>query len=146
MSKTIGETMSLSASSTILSGVFVFVAGQLFAKLAIDPYVAFKEQMGRISVLLLRSQDKITNGRADDDLIHELKESAALLMARYSALPFFLKWKYGRFRLVPPYSDIHYAIKRLNLIASLLASKDLSVAIYPIILRIGKSLGIPTTY
>lgn len=146
MIQIIGPIMSSSAFITVVTGVSVFVAGQLIVKFAIEPYVAFKEQLGRISVLLLRSQDKISNGRADAELIHELKEAAAQLMAKYSALPDFLKKSYFGIKIIPAPSSIHDAAKNLNLFAALLTSREISPIKYPSIKEIGNSLGIPTTY
>ncbi|ENW9430717.1 hypothetical protein [Salmonella enterica] len=79
--------MSLSAAITVLTGGTVFVAGQLFSKRFIEPYISFREQLGRITALLLREQATIINSNASKETIHELKGAAAQLMAKYSALP-----------------------------------------------------------
>lgn len=53
--------MSSSAFVTVVTGVSVFVLGQLIVKGAIEPYISFREQLGKISNLLLCNQAKIVN-------------------------------------------------------------------------------------
>ncbi|KAF0673556.1 hypothetical protein L244_00875, partial [Salmonella enterica subsp. enterica serovar Worthington str. BCH-3194] len=91
MIQSLGTIMRSSATVTVLTGVTVFVVGQLIAKRFVEPYVSFREQLGRITVLLLREQAKITNSNVDAEIIHDLKDAAAQLMAKYSALPNSLK-------------------------------------------------------
>lgn len=145
MIQSLGTIMSSSAAVTVLTGVTVFVAGQLIAKRFIEPYVAFREQLGRITALLLREQAKITNFKANADLIHDLKDAAAQLMSKYSALPYILKRSYIGIRFVPSDSEVLGSARNLNQIASVL-SGDIDVNIYDLIPEIGRALNIPTTY
>ncbi|EAM4746137.1 TPA: hypothetical protein J1246_002623 [Escherichia coli] len=139
--------MSSSAFVTVVTGVSVFVLGQLIVKGAIEPYISFREQLGKISNLLLCNQAKIVNPGSNlkPEIIHDLKDSAAQLMAKYSTLPFYIKKLHIGFRLVPSATEILGAARNLNYIASIHEgktgenpSKHLE--------DIGHMLKIPTTY
>lgn len=145
MIQSFGKIMSSSAAVTVLTGVTVFVVGQLIAKRVIEPYVSFREQLGRISALLLREQSKITNFRANYETLHDLKEAAAQLMAKYSALPGSLKQSYIGMRCVPSPSVVLESAQALNEIASILEG-DSKANLYGLIKKIGINLDIPTTY
>lgn len=110
--------MNSSIFITILSGVTVFIVGQIIMKCALEPYVAFKEQTGKISSLLLREQSKITNGNANLELVFALKEAAAVLIAKSKAVPCYSS--FSMTRLLPPYNKVIEAAQYLNLIASML--------------------------
>ncbi|STN24683.1 Uncharacterised protein [Escherichia coli] len=45
-----GEVMSSSAAVTVITGVLVFVGGQLIVKSAIEPYIEFKKQLGKYQI------------------------------------------------------------------------------------------------
>lgn len=145
MIQSLGTIMSSSAAVTVLTGVTVFVAGQLIAKRFIEPYVSFREQLGRITALLLREQAKITNFKANADLIYDLKDAAAQLMAKYSALPYILKKSYIGVKFVPSDSEILESARNLNQIAAIL-SGDINASVNKLITEIGRALNIPTTY
>jgi len=145
MIQSLGTIMSSSAAVTVLTGVTVFVAGQLIAKRFIEPYISFREQLGRITALLLREQATITNFRANHGIIHDLKDAAAQLMAKYSALPHCLKISYIGMRLVPSDSEVLKSAQNLNEITSILAGNS-KENIYNLINEIGLKLNIPTTY
>lgn len=110
--------MNSSIFITILSGVTVFIVGQIIMKCALEPYVAFKEQTGKISSLLLREQAKITNGNANLELVFALKEAAAVLIAKSKAVPCYSS--FSMTGLLPPYNKVIEAAQYLNLIASML--------------------------
>lgn len=132
MVKFIGEVMSSSAAVTVITGVLVFVGGQLIVKSAIEPYIAFKEQLGKISNLLLANQAnqanqaKLANPCAAEmsEIIHDLKDAAAQLMAKHSALPFYIKKFHFGLRFVPSTPEILGSAQNLNLIASIHEGKD----------------------
>lgn len=137
--------MSSSAVITVLTGVTVFVLGQLISKRFIEPYVSFREQLGRITALLLREQARITNFNVDHEIISDLKDAAAQLMAKYSAMPDSLKINYIGIRFIPSESKILASARNLNEIASILAGKSNEIT-YSLIKDIGHNLDIPTTY
>lgn len=108
--------MWITVFTTVFSGVIVYVIGQIIVKCALDPYISFKEHLGKISSLLLREQSKIMNFRADAELINELKLSSGLLIAKSKAIPCY---KYfSKMGLVPEYKNVLDASHHLNLIAS----------------------------
>ncbi|XXD10052.1 hypothetical protein ACMYSN_04340 [Klebsiella sp. R445] len=141
----LGTIMSTSVAVTVLTGVAVFVAGQLIAKRVIEPYVSFKEQLGRISALLLREQAKITSFNADAVTIHDLKDAAAQLIAKYSALSCFLKKSYIGMRCVPTPVEVLESARNLNMIVSVLVGGSRE-GLSKLIEEIGQNLKIPTTY
>ena len=147
MVKFLGEVMSSSAAVTVITGVLVFVGGQLIVKSAIEPYIGFKEQLGKISNLLLANQAKLANPCAAEmsEIIHELKDAAAQLMAKHSALPFYIKKFHIGFSFVPSTPEILGSAQNLNLIASIHEGKS-KESTYEYIAEIGRMLKIPTTY
>ncbi|EGE0523617.1 hypothetical protein [Escherichia coli] len=137
--------MSSSAAITVLTGIAVFVIGQLISKRFIEPYISFREQLGRISALLLREQATITNFNATSETIHELKDAAAQLMAKYSALPTSLKRGYVGIKFVPSKAEVLGAAQNLNEITSILAGNSKENT-SNLIKETGVMLNIPTTY
>lgn len=61
------------SSSVLLSGTSAFIAGKIFAKYILNPYVTFKEHLSRISALLVKEQENIMSGHVDESLLHELR-------------------------------------------------------------------------
>ena len=57
--------------TTIITGVCVFVTGHILVKGILDPYLSFKEQLGMVSAILLREQNKIINLSASNEVIDE---------------------------------------------------------------------------
>ncbi|OSK55137.1 hypothetical protein EAEG_04231 [Escherichia coli B921] len=70
-----GEVMSSSAAVTVITGVLVFVGGQLIVKSAIEPYIEFKKQLGKISNLLLANQAKLAKEGANKQVISSQVDS-----------------------------------------------------------------------
>lgn len=145
MIQSLERIMSSSVFTTVLSGVTVFVLGQIIVKSAIEPYIAFKEQVGRVSALLLREQATITNSNHSAELLIELKNASALLLAKYSAIPCYLKGTFLGMSLLPSKSDVLDASHHLNLIHSCLAGNEFG-ELYSYISLIGSRLKTPTTY
>ncbi len=110
--------MWITVFTTVFSGVIVYVMGQIIVKCALDPYISFKEHLGKISSLLLREQNKLVNVKPSSELINELKSSSGILIAKSKAIPcydYFVK-----IRILPKYSDVIEASHHLNLISSML--------------------------
>lgn len=145
MIQSLERIMSSSVFTTVLSGVTVFVLGQVIVKSAIEPYIAFKEQVGRVSALLLREQEKITNFNHSAELLLELKNASALLLVKYSALPCYLKGTFLGMSILPSKSDVIDAAHHLNLIHSGLAGDERN-ELYSYISLVGSKLRAPTTY
>ncbi|WP_251991937.1 hypothetical protein [Escherichia coli] len=79
------------------------------------------------------------------EIIHELKDAAAQLMSKHSALPFYIKKFHIGFRFVPSTPEIISSAQKLNLIASIHEGKS-KESTYEHIAEIGRMLKIPTTY
>ncbi|UMB78848.1 hypothetical protein FXN80_10780 [Dickeya fangzhongdai] len=114
--------MASSIFSTVVAGVSVFVIGQIILKWFLDPIIAFKEQLGRTSSLFLSKQAAITNVTYSEELVNELKECAASLMAKKSAISFYQFFQ--KFLMLPPVDNIYDAALSINEIASIIASQN----------------------
>ncbi|EOW2321364.1 hypothetical protein ACNY98_002533 [Klebsiella variicola] len=108
--------MWITVFTTVFTGVIVYVLGQIIVKCALDPFISFKEHLGKISSLLLREQSKIMNFKANAELINELKLSAGLLIAKSKAIPCYKH--FSKMGLLPAYNNVIDASHHLNLIAS----------------------------
>ncbi|MCA2173696.1 hypothetical protein LDJ69_20600 [Escherichia coli] len=139
--------MSSSAFVTVVTGVSVFVLGQLVVKGAIEPYISFKEQLGKISHLLLSNQAKLSNPCSDlkPEIIHDLKHAAAQLMAKYASLPFYIRKLNIGYRLVPSATEVLSAAHNLNELASKHEEKK-GKNTMGCIIQVGRLLNIPTTF
>lgn len=80
--------MSIVVFTTIITGVCVFVTGHILVKGILDPYLSFKEQLGMVSAILLREQNKIINLSASNEVIDEIKHASALLLSKSNAVPY----------------------------------------------------------
>lgn len=136
--------------NTIITGVSVFVTGQIVVKSMLDPYISFKEHLGMVSAILLREQSKILNINAKSEIINEIKHASALLLSKSNAIPL-----YGvlvTLRLVPRYEDVLKASRNLNLIASILEEgrsttpQNSYTTVYNSLNAIGDELGVIVTY
>ena len=79
------------------------------------------------------------------EIIHELKDAAAQLMSKHSALPFYIKKFHIGFRFVPSTPEIISSAQKLNLIASIHEDKN-KESTYEYMAEIGRMLKFPTTY
>lgn len=147
--------MWITVFTTVFTGVIVYVLGQIIVKCALDPYISFKEHLGKISSLLLREQSKIMNFKANAELINELKLSAGLLIAKSKAIPCYKH--FSKMGLLPVYNNVIDASHHLNLIASRLeqcgythsnskASLSPSDSVYTSLKAIGEKLDIVVRY
>lgn len=147
MIRSLGIFMSSSAFVTVVTGVSVYVLGQIILKGGIEPYNSFREELGKISNVLLINQAKIINPNSEikPDLILDLKAASANLMAKYSALPFYIKKNYFGLHLVPSRSEILRSSQNLNFLASIHEGRS-KESTWEHIVEIGHMLKIPTTY
>lgn len=116
--------MWITVFTTVFTGVIVYVLGQIIVKCALDPYISFKEHLGKISSLLLREQSKIMSFKANAELINELKLSAGLLIAKSKAIPCYKQ--FSKMGLVPEYKNVIDASHHLNIIAAKLGENGCS--------------------
>jgi hypothetical protein len=120
---------------TVIAGVSVFVLGQYFLKLVLEPIVALREKLGELSHLFLFNQAMITNAHSTRELVEEVKQMSAQLLAKIEAILGY-RWLYFIFGL-PAKQNFTEACWSLNLISHLLmehnensVSKDRPTAIY----------------
>ncbi|ULN67039.1 hypothetical protein MID13_18145 [Vibrio gigantis] len=106
---------------TVLSGVSVFVFGQILLKLFIEPVVTLKTTFGEISGLFLREQPKIIGATAKVETREDMFRFASLLLAQKSAIPFycFTRLLFG----LPSEKALLSAARSLNRLGSLTNEK-----------------------
>lgn len=100
---------------TIIAGVTVFVLGQFFLKLVLEPLVEFKKCLGELSALFLREQAKITNANCNEEIVNEIKKQAASLLAARHAIPCY--WFFSFIRWLPSTTKLNKACGSLNIIS-----------------------------
>ncbi|WP_075498456.1 hypothetical protein [Moritella viscosa] len=100
---------------TVVSGVFVFVLGQFFLKLVLEPLVSFKESLGLLSAYCLKNRASITNANASLDEQDELRKIISTILAKKEATPFYsqIAWLLR----LPDEENLLKACQKLNLIA-----------------------------
>lgn len=136
--------------NTIITGVSVFVTGQIVVKSMLDPYISFKEHLGMVSAILLREQSKILNINAKSEVINEIKHASALLLSKSNAIPLY--GMLATLRLLPRYKDVLKASRNLNLIASILEEgrnitpQNSYATVNNSLNAIGDELGVIVTY
>ena len=106
---------------TIFAGVMVFVLGQFFIRLILDPIVSLKESLGEVSHLFLLHQAKITNGIGSTELQDQVIMSSATLLAKKQAIPCYKL--FGYIFGLPSEKNIIDGCGYLNLISSMLDAK-----------------------
>lgn len=107
---------------TVISGVLIFVIGQIILKWFMEPLLSMKEQLGKTSALFLREQSVITNYSDKDDVVNQLKECASSLLAKKSAITLYCL--FSCIRLVPSAKNVQNATQSINLIAGLIQQND----------------------
>lgn len=75
-----------SVFSTVLAGVFVFVLGQIFLKLIIEPAQELKRTLGAVSHILLVHQAKLTNATSDRGIADEVRAKSAEIVSKHHTI------------------------------------------------------------
>lgn len=144
--------MKDSLALTIFAGVSVFVLGQFFLKLVLDPIVEMKSTLGKLSALFLREQAKITNARASEETQREIKKMSSELLAKRQAIP---SYKYMSYIFgLPSSENILASCKSLNAIAhyviedapEIQSKQNRPIEIYKEMQSIQESLGVVIAY
>lgn len=100
---------------TITTGFFIFVIGQSFLKLVIEPAQELKKSIGLVSSTLLFHQAMIANAKANQEIAEAIRFCSADIVSKsYVVLGY--KVIQHLFRL-PSKSNILLAAQELNLIA-----------------------------
>jgi len=100
---------------TVLAGFLVFVTGQFFLKLVLDPIVEFKRSLGELSAFFLREQVSITTANASPETQKKLLRLSSAIIANKQAIPFYCC--FGCLHLLPSNENIILSTKALNSIA-----------------------------
>ncbi|MEZ8491247.1 hypothetical protein AB6C81_03300 [Vibrio splendidus] len=109
--------MSYQVFVTVLSGVSVFVIGQIVLKLLIEPIISLKMTFGEISGLFLREQPCIIGARASDEIRDEIFRFSSLLLAKKSTIPLYSVMRF--FFCLPSSKSLTSAAKSLNRVGAL---------------------------
>lgn len=67
---------------TVISGTLIFVVGQIFLKLVIEPALELRKTLGDVSKTLLIHQARLTNANPDNDIASTLISDSAELLSR----------------------------------------------------------------
>lgn len=137
---------------TITTGVSVFVLGQFFLKLILDPIVSFKLKLGEVSALFLREQAKITNAHGTIEIQEEIKLLSSSILAYRQAIPLYrlLRLFFG----LPSDKAIISSCQSLNWIGSFVLEgsprieprQDVPLEIWKEMKNINSKLNIRVTY
>lgn len=79
---------------TVLSGVSVFVMGQLIMRFYIEPVIEFKKSIGRVVHFFLTNRSKITNTNASFEQQAELQCLGGEILAFKQAIPHYCKFRW----------------------------------------------------
>jgi len=94
---------------TVLSGVVVYVAGQIFVKFVLEPIHEFYKLTGEIGHALIYYANVYTNtGLAERETLEEahrlFRRQSCDLFARTYAIPIYSLWT--KLRLIPPRKEV----------------------------------------
>lgn len=137
---------------TVIAGVSVFVFGQFFLKLVLDPIVSFKTVLGEVSALFLREQAEITNAHASAEIQQEIKRLSSSILAHRQAIPCY-RWVRVLFGL-PSEDALVSSCQSLNWIGGFVVKgapitslrSDVPIKVYKEMKNINKQLRIRVTY
>ena len=111
---TLGQAVC-TASLTILSGVLIFVFGQVFSRFVLDPVSQLRALIGEIAHDLVFYGSIYCNPSGRDEAVREceraLRQRASELLARVHAIPWYRVW--ARSNCVPNLDSIKFAYKGL---------------------------------
>ena len=107
---------------TILAGVSIFVLGQFFLKLVLEPIVEFKKSLGELSAFFLREQSNITNAYCTVEIENELQRLSSTILANKQAIPFYKV--FSKLRCLPSLENLDSACRSLNLISNYISPNN----------------------
>ncbi|EKK5269348.1 hypothetical protein [Cronobacter dublinensis] len=110
--------MNIDIFSTVITGVTIFVSGQIVLKGFIEPFLNFKEHLGKISLLFLSKEKDIADVKYNEELVNLLKESAAHLAAKQKTIPAY--WLVGKITNLPSEKEILESAVSISYIADLI--------------------------
>ncbi len=97
---------------TVLSGVLVYVVGQVFVKFVIDPIQAFYKVIGEVGHTLIYYANVYCNTRSCNETLRQeasaaLRRLSSQLYSTAYAIPWYGVW--AKLRFLHPYKDIREA-------------------------------------
>lgn len=107
----------LTSSVTVVGGVVVFVAGQLFGKFVIEPIHDLKKLLGEIRFALVFHAQAIHTSVGDrpseDAAAAALRKLSCDLLSKVGAVPFYFLWSTSLRGFLPPKVNSLSASKQL---------------------------------
>jgi hypothetical protein len=101
--------------AAIVTGVVIFVVGQVVQQFVLAPIKDFNKERGDTSYLLLRHQAVITNASARDaKTVDEIHEMGAALISTVTQIPFYDSISSIRLFGLPSRQSVHEAAKEVN--------------------------------
>jgi len=102
----------MTTSITIISGVVIFVLGQIILKSIIEPSLDLKKSISSLSGLILLNHSKITNASIDNQLAYDLKIKTTDIIAKTSNILFFTLT--SKIFQLPSKNNIILSAKKIN--------------------------------
>ena len=114
-------------AQTVIAGVLVFVAGQLFLKLVIEPVHQLKKTMAEISHIFIRYAHAIHNPDVISEelrreVFEKLRQLSGQLYADMALIPLYSV--FGRLFFLPCREDVYKSAKNLIAVANWMHSKS----------------------
>ncbi len=130
---------------TVISGVLVFVIGQIIQKFIIEPLWEYKKTLGKIDYRLKYYSNKMS-GLLPEEIITEtsntIRELSCELEASYKQIPFNCIFAF--LSVIPWKKDLSKAAVKLILVSNITGLKEERVKIYDEIKEIRELLKIQT--
>jgi hypothetical protein len=109
---------------TVLGGIIIFVIGQIFLRLVLEPTQELKKTLGNLCHLFLLHQAHLKNAISNNEISIEIKNKSAEIISKANTI---LMYNLVRFVFhLPSKENIYKASRELNLISYSItqASKD----------------------
>lgn len=129
---------------TVISGVLIFVLGQIIQTFILKPIHDLKIVLGEISHKVKFHSNVITNSGIKEQMINwsarDMRDLSCQLESKYLAIPFCDF--FGAINLIPKKKDIREAVRNLILLSNASGKKGYEVENAKTIEKLKKDLGI----
>jgi hypothetical protein len=109
--------MIWSIFATVLSGVLVFVLGQIVVRFVIDPIKEVKEVLGEIEFAMIYHAPAILtpvgDHKGEDEAAKAIRELASMLRAKVEVIPLYACWSFLSMRFLPQRENLMNASSHL---------------------------------
>ena len=134
---------------TILAGVTVFVSGQFILKLILEPLVAFRRELGKLSAHLLKELNVVVHGDASHEVTDELRKLTSSVLSASYAVPLYPFFAF--ILCLPSKNNLLKGARSLNVIIADLysqqsAQKETTTKRFQRLKDLEKNLKIKVTY